>query len=71
MVATLIGKGGENIRDLQDELGGMRLSVSSFSEMPDDVIVKNDVYTIEDRFAAESKPWNNKKGGRKNKRNRR
>jgi ATPase len=71
MVATLIGKGGENIRDLQDELGGMKLSVSSFSEMPDDVQVKNDVYTIEDRFAAGSKPWNNKKGGRKNKRNRR
>ena len=39
VVATLIGKGGENIRDLQEELGGMKLSVSSFAEMPDDVHV--------------------------------
>tara|TARA_B100001996_G_C18542007_1_gene547275 strand:- start:459 stop:926 length:468 start_codon:yes stop_codon:yes gene_type:complete len=70
MVATLIGKGGENIRDLQEELGGMKLSVSSFAEMPDDVQVKNEVYTIEDRYAADSKPWNNRKG-RKSKRKRR
>ena len=34
MVATLIGKGGENIKDLQEELGGMKLSVQSFAEMP-------------------------------------
>ena len=51
MVATLIGKGGENIQSLQDELGGMKLSVSSFAEMPDDVYVDiEDPYeTLEQR----------------------
>jgi transcription antitermination factor NusA-like protein len=28
MVSTLIGKGGDNIRSLQEELGGIRLKVS-------------------------------------------
>jgi ATPase len=34
MISTLVGKGGENIRQLQDELGGMALSVKSLDEMP-------------------------------------
>jgi len=72
MVATLIGKGGENIRDLQDELGGMKLSVSSFSEMPNDVKVDTeDKYETLERRARESKAWEYSKKGRKSKKRRR
>jgi ATPase len=73
MVSTLIGKGGENIRSLQEELGGLRLSVSTFSEMPDDVqVMSSDPFEKQDRRARESGAWeNSKKGGRKSKGRRR
>tara|TARA_B100001559_G_C16493328_1_gene619498 strand:- start:516 stop:1865 length:1350 start_codon:yes stop_codon:yes gene_type:complete len=72
VVSTLIGKGGENIRDLQDELGGMKLSVSSFAEMPDDVHVPvEDHYETLERRARESKPWEYSKRGRKSKKRKR
>ena len=72
MVATLIGKGGENIQSLQDELGGMKLSVSSFAEMPDDVYVDiEDPYETLEQRARHTKPWNHgKKGGKKSRRRR-
>ena len=72
VVSTLIGKGGENIRDLQDELGGMKLSVSSFAEMPDDVqVMTEDHYETLERRARESKAWEYSKRGRKSKKRRR
>ena len=72
VVSTLIGKGGENIRDLQDELGGMKLSVSSFAEMPDDVHVPvEDHYETLERRARESKAWEYSKRGRKSKKRKR
>ena len=73
MVATLIGKGGENIQSLQDELGGMKLSVASFGEMPDDVYVDiEDPYENLEQRARHSKSWEyRKKGGKKSKRRRR
>jgi len=73
MVSTLIGKGGENIRSLQEELGGLKLNVSSFAEMPDDVqVISDDPYAIQDHLARESRAWEySKKGGRKSKGRRR
>lgn len=35
MIATLVGRGGENVKQLQNELGGMRLSIESFKDMPE------------------------------------
>lgn len=35
MVATLVGKGGENVRQLQDELGGLRLTIDAFENLPE------------------------------------
>ena len=35
MIATLVGRGGENAKQLQNELGGMRLSIESFEDMPE------------------------------------
>ena len=35
MISTLIGKGGENVRQLQEELGGMHLNIESFEDMPE------------------------------------
>ena len=64
MVATLIGKGGENIKDLQEELGGMKLSVQSFAEMPPDVHVPvEDHYETLERRARESRAWEYSKKG--------
>ena len=72
VVSTLIGKGGENIRDLQAELGGMKLSVSSFAEMPDDVHVPvEDHYEPLERRARESRAWEYSKRGRKSKKRKR
>tara|TARA_B110001452_G_scaffold123457_1_gene102355 strand:+ start:1017 stop:2369 length:1353 start_codon:yes stop_codon:yes gene_type:complete len=73
MVATLIGKGGENIRSLQDELGGLKLSVSTFAEMPDDVqVMSEEPFEVQDRRSRQSKGWeNSKKGGRQSKGRRR
>ena len=72
MVATLIGKGGENIKDLQEELGGMKLSVQSFAEMPPDVHVPvEDHYETLERRARESRAWEYSKKGRKSKKRRR
>ncbi len=72
MVATLIGKGGENIKDLQEELGGMKLSVQSFAEMPPDVHVPvEDHYETLERRARESRAWEYTKKGRKSKKRRR
>ncbi len=72
MVATLIGKGGENIRDLQEELGGMKLSVSSFAEMPNDVkFTPEERYETLERRARKSQFWEHSKKGRKSKKRRR
>ena len=72
MVSTLIGKGGENIRSLQDELGGLRLSVSSFREMPEDVQVGGgDHEEVQDRRASESRAWEYSRKGRKGSKGRR
>jgi ATPase len=72
MVSTLIGKGGENIRSLQDELGGLRLSVSSFREMPEDVQVGGgDHDEVQDRRASEAKAWEYSRKGRKGSKGRR
>ncbi|HII20495.1 MAG TPA: hypothetical protein HA312_04650, partial [Candidatus Poseidonia sp.] len=35
MISTLVGRGGENVKQLQNELGGMRLSIESFKDMPE------------------------------------
>ena len=72
IVATLIGKGGENIRSLQEELGGMHLTVSQLSEMPDDVKIHGEPgLEFQDRMALESQAWESTKRGRKGGRKRR
>jgi len=35
MVATLVGRGGENVRELQEALGGLRLTIDAFENMPE------------------------------------
>jgi ATPase len=63
MISTLVGRGGENIRQLQDELGGIALSVKSFDEMPEGVESPRNSYR--------GKSWENQSRGPKgkNKRN--
>jgi ATPase len=63
MVAPLIGKGGENVRQLQDEVGGLSLRIESFEDMPDGVErpgrrQRGDGWMDEqDRRARESRAW--------------
>lgn len=72
MVSTLIGKGGDNIRSLQEELGGIRLKVSPYSDMPDGMEVVGDENSdLQDHRARESKSWEYSKRGRKGGKDRR
>ena len=42
MISTLVGRGGDNVRSLQDQLGGLRLSIESLDEMPNSGDVSED-----------------------------
>jgi predicted PilT family ATPase len=72
MISTLIGKGGENVRQLQDELGGMQLNIESFDEMPESLSMpKNKQWQdVSDQRSRDSRAWeysNRGNKGRKNK----
>jgi hypothetical protein len=78
MISTLIGKGGENVRQLQDELGGLHLNIESFDEMPDSLANASNPHWRDnsDRRGKGSRDWeqnprgqNPRKGkGKKNRR---
>ena len=42
MISTLVGRGGDNVRSLQDQLGGLRLSIESLDEMPNSGDISED-----------------------------
>ena len=44
MISTLVGRGGENVKQLQNELGGMRLSIESFKDMPEGMEQPNEFW---------------------------
>lgn len=68
MVATLVGKGGTNIRQLQDDLGGISLSVKTFDEMPDNLPRPNSQWEDpQDRRSRDGKVWENSGKGRRRK----
>jgi len=76
MISTLIGKGGENVRQLQEELGGMHLNIESFEDMPEGLRTpeNNNWEDVSDRRSKESRSWENQSRGskaRKGKKNRR
>ncbi|MGB0474277.1 MAG: ATPase, T2SS/T4P/T4SS family [Candidatus Poseidoniaceae archaeon] len=56
MVSTLVGKGGSNIRQLQDELGGISISVKTFDEMPESLERPNPYWEdVQDRRSRSSR----------------
>ncbi len=74
MVATLVGKGGSNIRQLQDELGGISISVKTFDEMPESMERPNPHWEdVQDRRSKASRAWEHsgKSQRRKNRKGRR
>ena len=74
MVATLVGKGGANIRQLQDDLGGISLSVKTFDEMPDNLDRPNPYWEdTQERRSRSGKAWehNGKSRRRKERKGRR
>ena len=60
MVSTIVGKGGTNIRQIQDELGGISLSVKTFDEMPESLERPNPYWEdVQDRRSRASRAWEN------------
>ncbi|MDA8530848.1 ATPase, T2SS/T4P/T4SS family [Candidatus Poseidonia alphae] len=73
MIATLVGRGGENVKQLQDELGGIRLSIESFDEMPESLERPNAFRSDKRGKGKGNSTWDNsrRKGGNKGKKPRR
>ncbi len=73
MIATLVGRGGDNVKQLQDELGGIRLSIESFDEMPDSLARPNAFRSDKRAKGKGNSAWDNsrRKGGNKGKKSRR
>lgn len=71
MISTLIGKGGENVRQLQDELGGMQLNIESFDEMPDSLGAPANPHwrDVSDRRSKGSRAWEHNARGTKPRKN--
>ena len=71
MISTLIGKGGENVRQLQDELGGMQLNIESFDEMPESLSMpKNKQWQdVSDQRSRDSRAWEHSNRGNKGRKN--
>ena len=71
MISTLIGKGGENVRQLQEELGGIHLSIESFEDMPENLSrpASNAWRDVSDRRSRESKAWEYSSRGSKGRKN--
>ena len=58
MVSTIVGKGGSNIRQIQDELGGISLSVKTFDEMPESLERPNPYWEdVQDRRSRAGRAW--------------
>ena len=56
-----MGRGGENVKQLQNELGGMRLTIESFDDMPADLEQPNRFWYDERREGRGANP-NRRKG---------
>ena len=71
MISTLIGKGGENVRQLQDELGGMQLNIESFDEMPESLGAPANPHwrDVSDRRSKASRAWEHNARGTKPRKN--
>ena len=71
MISTLIGKGGENVRQLQDELGGMQLNIESFEDMPESMGVPSNPHwrDVSDRRSKGSRAWEHNARGTKPRKN--
>lgn len=71
MISTLIGKGGENVRQLQEELGGMQLNIESFDEMPESMGAPSNPHwrDISDRRSRGGRAWEHNARGTKPRKN--
>ena len=73
MISVLVGRGGDNVRALQDQLGGLRLSIESLDEMPDsgDGSDDEDWDDDQDRRAYQSKAYEQHGKSKKSRKGRR
>ena len=73
MISTLVGRGGDNVRALQDQLGGLRLSIESLDEMPGSVDVSDHAIwdDDQDRRAHQSKAYEQHGRSKKSRKGRR
>ena len=73
MISTLVGRGGDNVRALQDQLGGLRLSIESLDEIPNSGDVSEDAMwgDDQDRRAYQSKAYERHGRSKKSRKDRR
>ena len=59
MISTLVGRGGDNVRALQDQLGGLRLSIESLDDLPEsEDVSEHSIWTDDqDRRAYQSRSY--------------
>ncbi len=59
MISTLVGRGGDNVRALQDQLGGLRLTIESLDNMPEsDDVSEHPIWSDDqDRRAYQSRAY--------------
>ena len=71
MISTLIGKGGQHVRQLQDELGGMQLNIESFDEMPESMGAPSNPHwrDVSDRRSRGGGAWEHNARGTKPRKN--
>ena len=71
MISTLIGKGGENVLQLQDELEGMQLNIESFEDMPESMGAPSNPHwrDVSDRRSKGGRAWEHNARGTKPRKN--
>ena len=73
MISTLVGRGGDNVRALQEQLGGLRLTIESLDDMPDsDDVSEHSIWSDDqDRRAYQSRAYEHHGGSKKTRKGRR
>ena len=73
MISTLVGRGGDNVRALQDQLGGLRLTIESLDDLPDsDDVSEHSIWSDDqERRAYQSRAYERQGRSKKTRKGRR
>ncbi|MBA4734632.1 MAG: Flp pilus assembly complex ATPase component TadA [Candidatus Poseidoniales archaeon] len=73
MISTLVGRGGDNVRALQEQLGGLRLSIESLDDLPEsEDVSEHSIWSDDqDRRAYQSRAYEQQGRSKKTRKGRR